>query len=265
MLLIYTLAATITATLVSVWLAAMVSLGPLSKVVERLVSFSAGMLLGAALLHLLPESLHLGGEIHGISRTLLAGLVGFFVLERMAIVRHDHHHEHDGHDHPHGHDAQSAGAGGWSLLIGSSIHALADGVLIAAAFHADITLGVLTALAIATHEVPQQISNFLVLINSGFQKNKALFFNLLTGCGALIGALLGNFYLAQMAHWVPYVLVIAAANFIYIALSDLIPQLHAQAHSHRHGGLKTAAWQQPMLMLAGIALAWVSAGLLHAH
>lgn len=262
---LYSVAAAAMATIVSMLLAASVSLGPLSKAVDRLVSFSAGMLLGTALLHLLPESMHMGGEIHGISKALLAGLLGFFVLERLAILRHDHHHEHDGHNHPQGHDAHSAGHGGWTLLIGSTIHALADGVLIAASFHASVVLGVLTALAIATHEVPQQIGNFLVLLNSGFSKSRALLFNLLTGCGALVGAVLGYLYLEQSGHWVPYVLVVAAANFIYIALSDLIPQLHAQAHSHHHGGLKAAAWQQPALMLLGIAVAGLAASVLHGH
>jgi len=264
MLLIYTVAAATAATLISVLLAAAVSLGPLTRVVDRLVSFSAGMLLGTALLHLLPESMHLGGEIHGVSLALLGGLVGFFVLERLAILRHNHHHEHDGHDHPHGHDAASAGRGGWALLIGSCIHAFADGVLIAAAFHAGPLLGLLTALAIATHEVPQQIGNFLVLLNSGFTKSRALLFNLLTGCGALIGALVAYFFLVQSAGWIPYLLVVAAANFIYIALSDLIPQLHAQAHGH-HGGLSAAAWQQPALMLLGIGVAGFAANVLHGH
>jgi zinc and cadmium transporter len=263
-MLAFALLAAVSATVISILLAALVSLGPLSRVVDRLVSFSAGMLLGAALLHLLPESVHMGGEIHGVSVALLCGLVGFFILERLAILRHDHHHEHDGHDHPHGHDAKVAGRGGWTLLIGSTIHAMADGVLIAAAFFADPYLGVLTAVAIATHEVPQQIGNFLVLLNSGFTKGKALFFNVLTGVGALTGALLGYFYLASASNWIPYVLVVAAANFIYIALSDLIPQLHAQAHSH-HGSLKQAAWQQPALMLVGIAVAGFAASFLHAH
>jgi zinc and cadmium transporter len=264
MLFITTVLAATAATVVSVVLAALVSLGPLSRVVDRLVSFSAGMLLGTALLHLLPESIHMGGEIHGVSWALLSGLVGFFVLERLAILRHDHHHEHDGHDHPHGHDARRAGRGGWTLLVGSSIHALADGILVAASFRADPVLGVLTALAIATHEVPQQIGNFLVLLNSGFTKGRALLFNVLTGCGALVGAVLGYLSLGEASDWIPYVLVVAAANFIYIALSDLIPQLHAQAHAHG-GGLKTAAWQQPGLMLLGIAIAGLAASFLHAH
>lgn len=265
MMMAYAVAASIAATVISILLAAAASLGPLSKVVERLVSFSAGMLLGTALLHLLPESIHMGGEIHGVSVAMLCGLVGFFVLERFAIVRHDHHHEHDGHNHPHGHDAKSAGRGGWALLIGSSIHALADGILIAAAFHADTMLGVLTALAIATHEVPQQIGNFLVLLNSGFTKSRALLFNVLTGCGAAIGAVLGYRSLGQAVDWVPYVLVVAAANFIYIALSDLIPQLHAQAESQHHGGPGRAVWAQPALMLVGIAVAGFAASVLHGH
>jgi zinc and cadmium transporter len=264
MLLIVTVVAATAATIISILLAAAVSLGPLTRFVDRLVSFSAGMLLGTALLHLLPESVHLGGEIHGVSLAMLLGLVGFFVLERLAILRHNHHHEHDGHDHPHGHDAASAGRGGWALLGGSFIHLLADGVLIAAAFQASSLLGMLTALAIATHEIPQQISNFVVLLNSGFSRARALVFNLLTGLGALFGALAAFFYLAQSAAWVPYLLVVAAANFIYIALSDLIPQLHAQAHGH-HGGLSAAAWQQPALMLIGIAVAGFAANVLHAH
>jgi len=265
MLLFYTLVAAVAATVLSILLAAVVSFGPLSKIVDRLISFSAGMLLGTALLHLLPESVHTGGEIHSISVTLLCGLVGFFILERFSLLRHDHHHEHDGHDHPHGHDAKSAGKGGWSLLVGSTIHAFADGVLIAGAFYADPFLGVLTAVAIATHEVPQQVGNFLVLLNSGFTRPRALFFNVLTGLGALSGALVGFFFLGDAADWVPYILVIAASNFIYIALSDLIPQLHAQANSHHHGGHKAAAWQQPVLMLIGIAVAATAASFLHAH
>lgn len=265
MLLTFALLAASAATLLSILLAAAISLGPLSRMVERLVSFSAGMLMGTAFLHLLPESIHMGGEIHGISYALLAGLVGFFILERLSLLRHDHHHEFDGHDHPHGHDARSAGSGGWSLLIGSTIHAVADGVLIAGAFLASPLLGVLTALAIATHEVPQQIGNFLVLLNSGFSRGRALFFNVLTGLGALAGALAGYLSLGQAADWVPYVLVIAASNFIYIALSDLIPQLHAQADSHHHGGQKLAAWQQPALMAVGIAVAAAAASFLHAH
>jgi zinc and cadmium transporter len=265
MLLAYALLASAAATVLSILLAAAVSFGPLSKLVERLVSFSAGMLLGTALLHLLPESLHLANDVHGISTVLLFGIVGFFILERLSLLRHDHHHEFDGHDHPHGHDAQAAGRGGWTLLIGSSIHAFADGVLIVAAFLADPFLGVLTALAIATHEVPQQVGNFLVLLNSGFTRGKALFFNVLTGLGAVLGALLGYFFLADTAGWVPYVLVLAASNFIYIALSDLIPQLHAQAHARHHGGQRAAAWQQPTLMFVGIGLAAFAASFLHAH
>jgi zinc and cadmium transporter len=265
MLLTYTLLAAAAATVLSILLAAVVSFGPLARIVERLVSFSAGMLLGTALLHLLPEGLHLSDSVHAISFTLLAGIVGFFILERLSLLRHDHHHEFDGHDHPHGHDAAQAGQGGWTLLIGSGIHAFADGVLIAAAFLADPLLGVLTAVAIATHEVPQQVGNFLVLLNSRFTKSRALFFNVLTGCAALAGALMGYFFLASAADWVPFVLVVAASNFIYIALSDLIPQLHAQAHSHDHGGQKAAAWQQPVLMLIGIAVAGFAASFLHAH
>jgi zinc and cadmium transporter len=149
--------------------------------------------------------------------------------------------------------------------MGSAIHALADGVLIAAAFRADTFLGLMTAAAIATHEVPQQIGNFFVLLNSGFGKMRALAFNLLTGLGAVVGGLLGYFALGEAGGWLPYVVVVAASSFIYIALSDLIPQLHAQADSHHHGGQTRAVWQQPVLMLAGVALAALATRFLHGH
>lgn len=260
------LLACLAATFLSILLAAVVSLGRLSSLVDRMVSFSAGMLLGTALLHLFPESLHLGRvDVHTMTATLLAGLLGFFFLERLSLLRHDHHHEHDGHHHEHGHDAKTAGRGGFTLLVGSTIHALADGVLIAAAFRTDPFLGVMTAAAIATHEVPQQIGNFFVLLNSGFSRDRALFYNLLTGVGSLVGGLSGYFLLAEAASWLPYVITVAAANFIYIALSDLIPQLHAQADSHHHGGPRKAAWQQPLLMLFGVGLAALATSLLHGH
>lgn len=266
MTLLYILLASLAATSLSILLAAVVSLGPLSKMVDRMVSFSAGMLMGTALLHLLPESLHLAGaDVHAVTATMLAGLIGFFALERFSLFRHDHHHELDGHAHPHGHDAHAAGKGGSTLLVGSAIHALADGVLIAAAFRADTFLGLMTAAAIATHEVPQQIGNFFVLLNSGFSKARALAYNLLTGMGAVVGGLLGYFALAEAGGWLPYVVVVAASNFIYIALSDLIPQLHAQADSHHHGGQNRAVWQQPALMLAGVATAALATRFLHGH
>lgn len=266
MTLSYILLASLAATSLSILLAAIVSLGPLSKMVDRMVSFSAGMLMGTALLHLLPESLHLAGaDVHAVTATMLAGLIGFFALERFSLFRHDHHHELDGHAHPHGHDAHAAGKGGSTLLVGSAIHALADGVLIAAAFRTDTFLGLMTAAAIATHEVPQQIGNFFVLLNSGFSKARALAYNLLTGMGAVVGGLLGYFALAEAGGWLPYVVVVAASNFIYIALSDLIPQLHAQADSHHHGGQNRAVWQQPALMLAGVATAALATRFLHGH
>ncbi len=324
MTLLLILLASAAATFISIGLAAIISLGRLSRLVDQLVSFSVGMLLGSAFLHLLPESLHMGADFHDITATVLVGLLSFFALERLSFFRHDHHHELDGHDHPHGHDAAVAGKGGSSLLVGSTIHAFADGILIAAAFNVDWTLGLITALAIATHEVPQQIGNFFVLLNSGFSKPRALMFNLLTGSGALVGGVLGYFALGQVGGLLPFVLAIAASNFMYIALSDLIPQLHAQAdgsgshrhahshavprsqpqvasanhhpshdhaghsdpheaheahedheghasehHEHHNAGPHTATgsatWLQPLLMLAGVGLAYLATSLLHSH
>lgn len=265
-LLLHVLAACVAASAISILLASVVSIGRLSKAVDQMVSFSAGLLLGTALLHLLPESLHQpGSKPHDMTFTLLAGLLGFFLLERLQLLRHDHHHEMDGHHHPHGHDAQAAGRGGMNLLVGSGIHALADGVLIAAAFQVDAYLGLMTAVAIATHEVPQQIGNFIVLLNSGFSRGRALLALLLAGLGSAAGGVAGIYFLGESATALPYVLVVAASSFIYIALSDLIPQLHAEAeHQHAHGHTH-ATWRQPLIMVVGVAVAWLASTGLHGH
>lgn len=241
--------ATLAGGALSVLAAAWLSLSLLSGVVDRLVSLSAGMLLATALLHLVPEALESGIDARTLCAVLLAGLVAFFTLEKLAVMRHSHHYEGDGHDHHHGHDADEAGPGGRLILIGDAIHNFADGVLIAAAFLTDTRLGVLTTLAIAAHEVPQEIGDFIVLLNAGYQRGRALLFNLLSSLSGVAGGVIGYFSLGPEARWLPYVLVLASASFIYIALADLVPDLH------RRSRLARREWvSQFVLMLAGIAV-----------
>jgi zinc and cadmium transporter len=211
-----------------------------------MVSLSAGILLGAAILHLLPEAFESQADLHALSWTLLAGLVGFFLLEKSAVLRHSHHHEGDGHDHHHGHDRREAGPGGSLILVGDSIHNLADGVLIAAAFVADARLGWLTAAAIAAHEIPQEVGDFIVLINAGYSRRRALIYNALSGLSAVAGGVIGYHALDSAREALPFVLVLAASSFVYIALADLVPDMH-----RRRGRGESA--MQVVLLLAGIA------------
>jgi zinc and cadmium transporter len=215
----------------SVLIAASLSLGVLAKLVDRMVSISVGILLATALLHSLPEAFEMPGiNAHVLFGVLLAGLLGFFLLEKVALLRHSHHHEGDGHDHHHGHDAEEAGQSGWMILIGDGLHNFVDGVLIAAAFMVDFEVGMFTAIAIVAHEIPQEIGDFIVLINAGFSRVRALLYNVVSGALSVLGGVLGYYFLEKANTAMPYLLVIASSGFIYIAVSDLIPQMHRRSH-----------------------------------
>ncbi len=215
--------------LLSISAAAFLSYRLLSRMVERLVSLSVGTLLSTSLLHALPEAFESEANPHVLFTTLLGGLLGFFLLEKLAILRHSHHYEGDGHGHEHGHDAHEAGKSGWMILVGDSLHNFTDGVLIAAAFLADIKLGIITALAITAHEIPQEIGDFIVLLNAGLTKTRAYVYNLICSLMAVVGGIVGYVALGQGLHLVPYVLVLASSGFIYIAVSDLMPQMQRRA------------------------------------
>lgn len=197
--------------------------------VERMVSLSVGILLSTSLLHALPEAFESHADPRALFATLLAGLLGFFMLEKFAILRHSHHHEGDGHGHEHGHDAHEAGKAGWMILVGDGLHNFSDGILIAAAFLADPNLGIITGLAIVAHEIPQEIGDFIVLLNAGFSRARAYAYNLICSLMSVIGGLLGYFTLEHATGWIPYVLVFASSGFIYIAVSDLMPQMQRRA------------------------------------
>ena len=207
--------------------------------ISKLVSFAVGALLGAVFLELLPHALETGAA-EGVMMTVLAGLLAFFLLEKLVLWRHSHGHGGDGadddreHDHAlaaaaHAHGGEGAGDHGRSglmILIGNSVHNLCDGVVIAASFIADTTLGVAATLAIVSHAIPQQVGDFAVLLHSGYTRRRAFAFNLATGAATLIGALAGYFALADMERALPTVLAIAAASLLYVAVADLIPSLH---------------------------------------
>ncbi|NOX91671.1 MAG: ZIP family metal transporter [Gammaproteobacteria bacterium] len=246
--------------LLSVMVAASFLLLPESlrkTLVPHLVSFAIGSLLGAAFLGLLPHALA-GPDVedfHAIFLAVLLGLLSFFLLEKLVLWRHchaDHCEAHAPHDQ---HDNQKEAAG-WMILVGDGMHNLVDGVLIAAAFMTDIHLGIVTALAIAAHEIPQEVGDFVVLLHSGFSRRKALLFNVLSSLATIVGALLAYWSLDDMQHLLPYVLAVAASSFIYIAVADLIPGLHKRAEA-------SATVQQVVLIAAGVSLIYITHSTLH--
>jgi zinc and cadmium transporter len=200
--------------------------GVLRRLLPPFVSFAIGALLGAAFLGLLPHAIEAPGihGAHGITLTVLAGLLVFFLLEKLVLWRHCHT---DGCE-AHGIDLEHAQrhASGNLILIGDAIHNLVDGVLIAAAFLTDFHLGVVTSLAVIAHEIPQELGDFAILLHSGFSRGKALWYNVLASTTTIVGGVVAYFSLSAATAVVPYVLAIAASSFIYIAVADLIPGLH---------------------------------------
>ncbi len=230
-----------------------------SRLVPHLVSFAIGSLLGAAFLGLLPHALMSPGveDFHDIFLAVLLGLLTFFVLEKLVLWRHCHSDHCEAHSLAgHAQGEQGKSAAGSMILIGDGLHNFVDGVLIAAAFLTDIHLGIVTALAIAAHEIPQEVGDFVVLLHSGFSRSKALLFNVLSSLTTLVGALLAYWSLSDMQALLPYVLAVAASSFIYIAVADLIPGLHKRAEAR-------ATLEQVALIGAGVLLIYVTHSSLH--
>jgi zinc and cadmium transporter len=246
MTLAYVVLATAAGGLLSVVVAATLTVGVLGRLVKHLVSLSAGLLLGVALLHVLPEAFESGAPAHALFAALLGGLLFFFLLEKAELYRHGHHHEGDGHHHHHHFDKHQAGRGGWSVLVGDSIHNFCDGIIIAGAFLADTQLGVVTALAVIAHEIPQEIGDYIVLLNAGLSRARALAYNALSGLAAVAGGVLGYFVVGPWEALFPYLLVVAASCFVYIAVADLLPQLQ-----------RRLPWRDTAAQLG-----WLAAGLL---
>ena len=258
MTLFYIVLATLAGGLLSVAIAAWLTVPALGRLVKHLVSLSAGVLLGTALLQVLPEAFESKTPPQNLFATLLVGLLFFWLLEKAELYRHVHHHEGDGHGHHHHFDAQQAGRGGYSVLVGDGIHNFCDGIIIAAAFIADPMLGLVTSLAIVAHEIPQEAGDFIVLINAGFSRRKALLYNMLSGLSAVVGGVLGYYLVGPWDAALPYLLVVASSSFIYVAVADLLPQLQ-QRLSLSETALQVA-W-----LAGGLGLVMVSMALLHGH
>ncbi len=275
MTLISILVGTLVAGMGSVWLAALLAYALLSRFTQHLLSLAAGALLATAFTRLLPEAFELSQEAgvsaHALFFALLVGLVFFFLLDKAELWHHGHehghdhavthehhahrhahshdhgshaHHTHDAHHHSHGHNHHS---GGWAVLLGDSVHAFGDGILIAAAFVADPRLGIAAALAVMAHEVPHHVGDLVVLRQTLSNPRAALLKLTLAGGVTAIGGVVGYLLVGALHEYLPFFLVVAASSFIYVALADLIPQLQK-----RLSPKETAA--QVAWLFAGIAL-----------
>lgn len=255
----------------SVLCAGIFSLATPQRWVSALVSFAIGALLGAAFLEILPHALESAAAqahsfsgrfpaaagFHEIMATVLIGILAFFLLEKLVLWRHYHigddesraHAERAGHDH---------GRSGLLIVVGDSFHNFVDGVLVAAAFMQDTSLGVVTATAVIAHEIPQEIGDFLILLHSGYSRARALALNLLSSLAMVAGGIAGYFALKQLQEWSNVLLALAAASMIYVAVADLIPGLHKRTE------LRATA-QQILLIAAGVSMIWLVGVLLHAH
>jgi zinc and cadmium transporter len=191
--------------------------------VNSLVSYAIGALLGAAFLEILPEALKLSASVSVVSGAVLAGILLFFTLEKLLLWRHCHSDHCEAHDpvEPNAH-----GRSGTMIMVGNTFHNFVDGIIIAAAFLADVHLGIVTALAIIAHEIPQEVGDFMILLHSGYTKAQALLFNLASSLATLLGGVLAYYALRSMQSVVPVLLALAAASMIYVAVADLIPGLH---------------------------------------
>jgi zinc and cadmium transporter len=225
------------------------------RVLPHLVSFATGALLSAALLGLLPHAIEGAGlaGAHLIGLTLLCGLLVFFVLEKLVLWRHCHQDLCEGHvPHDHQRDAASASL----ILIGDGFHNILDGVLIAAAFMTDIHLGVVTAIAVTAHEIPQEVGDLAILLHGGMSRVRALSLNLLTSVTSVVGGIAAYFLLGDVTRLLPFAIVLAASSFLYIAVADLIPGLHRRVDPG--SGVK-----QFVFIVLGVLIIYVSHRMAH--
>lgn len=203
------------------------------NLVPHLISYATGTLLGAAFLGMIPAGLA-QVPADAVMITLLAGIVIFFAMEKCVLWRHCHDRE-----------CKVHGSAGPLILVGDALHNFVDGAVIAAAFLTSIPLGITTAFAVIAHEVPQEVGDFAILLDNGYERKQAILLNSLSAAATLPGALLAYWWLDEMREAIPYILAFSAASFIYIAIADLIPGLHRRV-------MFSSALCQLVLLLAGI-------------
>jgi zinc and cadmium transporter len=216
--------------------------------VPVLISYAIGALLGAAFLDVLPNAIEAAGSVEQATMVVMGGIMLFFTLEKLVLWRHCHDEGCAGHEpqpqsHHHGHHHSR---GGLLILVGDTFHNFVDGVLIAAAFLQSIPVGIVTALAMIAHEIPQEMGDFVILLHSGYSRRRALLFNVLSSLATLVGALLAYLALSSMQQAIPWLLALAAASMIYVAVADLIPGLHKRTSL-------AATVQQVLLIGLGMA------------
>ena len=243
--------------------AALVALNINKTAIPMLISYAIGAMLGAVFLEILPHAIEVATSPKQMTATVLFGILLFFALEKLVLWRHCHgdhcevhavhtaeecpdpqtslstddlkttkykavavkkpsinaHPQHHNHDH-------DRGRSGMMIMIGDTFHNFVDGILIASAFMVDIKLGIVTAIAIIAHEIPQEVGDFLILLHSGYSKKQAFIFNLVSSLATAVGGFIAYFALSHVQTWVPTILGLAAASMLYVAVADLIPSLH---------------------------------------
>lgn len=205
-----------------------------NRIVPWLLSYAVGTLLGVALLALVPEALDQLAPA-SVLGALLAGILMLFVVEKLVLWRHCHTEDCDVHD-----------ASATLILIGGALHNLADGAVIAASVLISIPLGISTALAVAAHQIPQEVGDFAVLLNAGFSRRRALLLNALSASSAVGGAIIVYAAAETLPNTLPYLLAVAAGSFLYVAMADLIP------HLHKGEVIGSGAVRQVLLIGAGV-------------
>jgi zinc and cadmium transporter len=239
-MLLLILAFTLLGSIISVLLAASLLLfrgKRLTAFTAVLIPYAIGTLLGAAFFGMIPHALE-EMDSAKVLPAVLAGILLFYLIEKFALWRHCHKEECEIHNQA-----------GTLILIGDSMHNFVDGVAIAVAFASSVPLGVAASVAVIAHEVPQEVGDFAILLESGFSRVRALLFNGLSSLTALLGAMLTYFLLPVIGTWTPYLLSLSAASFIYIALADLIPGRRTG------GGLRSLLWEFPLIGLGILTIA----------
>jgi zinc and cadmium transporter len=221
---------------------------PRAAVLPHLVSFATGTLLGAAFLGLIPHALEGAGAgaTHKVGLALLGGILLFFLLEKFVLWRHCHDDPCEAHSP--GHAARDHASANL-ILVGDTFHNLLDGVLVAAAFMTNPHLGIVTALAVFAHEIPQEVGDLAILLHGGYSRGRAMALNLVSSLTSVLGGVIAYFALNPALGVLPYALALAAASFIYVAVADLIPGLHRRVDAR-------ASIEQVVFIAAGVALVY---------